>query len=47
MENAATGLMVAITRQQESLWELEYIANMLAFAVGADRSQRQIMTVHL
>lgn len=47
MENAETGLKVAISRLQESLWELEYVANTLAFAMRADHSQRQITTVHL
>lgn len=47
MENAETGLMVAITGLQESVWELEYVANVEAFAMRADHSQRQIMIVHL
>lgn len=47
MESAEAGLMVAITGLQESMWELEYIANVVAFAMRADHSQRQITIVHL
>lgn len=41
-----TRLLVVLIRLQESLRELGYVANALAFAMRADHSRRRIMTVH-
>lgn len=41
-----TRLLVVLIRLQESLRELGYVANVLAFATRADHSRRRIMTVH-